>query len=116
MRYFHTNWMVSVFLACSVAGTPGTIFAAEGASSNYFPGAYGILLPGVAPEPGAVVANISLFYSADVSTAVLQGATNIGIEADAYYNLNQILYVWDAPAIGGRFAVGRVSSTRLFLS
>ena len=30
--------------------------AAEGAASNYFPGAYGSLLPGVAPEPGVACA------------------------------------------------------------
>jgi hypothetical protein len=36
--------------------------AGEGASSNYFPGAYGNLLLAVAPEPGPVAVSLNLFY------------------------------------------------------
>jgi hypothetical protein len=52
------------------------------------------------------LADLSLFYRAKASRAVLQGAANLSVEVDAYYNLIQGLHVWDAPAIGGRFAVG----------
>lgn len=80
--------------------------AAEGGASNYFPGAYGTLLVGLAPEPGPVFASLNLFYSAEASRAVLEGQVEYGIETDAFYTLMQGLYTWDAPAIGGRFAIG----------
>ena len=41
------------------------VHAGEGAASNYFPGAYGDFLVGVAPEPGPVAAVLNLFYSAE---------------------------------------------------
>ena len=105
MRIEATGQLAALFssalLACTTAG-----LAAEGASSNYFPGAYGSLLPGVAPEPGGVLADLNLYYNAKASRAVLQGAANLSVEVEAYYNLIQGLYVWDTAAIGGRFAVG----------
>ena len=51
--------------------------AAEGAFSNYVPGAYGTLLPGVAPEPGTVLQSVNLFYSGDTSFAVRQGQVGL---------------------------------------
>jgi len=47
--------------------------AGEGAFSNYFPGAYGSLLPGLAPEPGFVFANVNLLYNGKADRAVGQG-------------------------------------------
>jgi hypothetical protein len=80
--------------------------AAEGAASNYFPGSYGTLLVGVAPEPGPVFSNLNLFYSAEADRAVLQGRAEANIEVDAFYTFLQGYYIWDAPAIGGRFSIG----------
>jgi hypothetical protein len=80
--------------------------AAEGAASNYFPGAYGSLLVAVAPEPGPILADLNLFYSANVDRALLQGRANVGVDIDAFYTLVQGFYVWDAPSLGGRFAIG----------
>jgi len=79
--------------------------AAEGAASNYFPGAYGTLLVAVAPEPGPVFADLNLFYSAEVDRAILQGRANTDVEINAFYTLIQGYYIWDAPAIGGRFGI-----------
>ena len=93
-------------VVCLIEGAANFVVAAEGASSNYFPGAYGNLLVAVAPEPGPVFANQNLFYTAEADRAVLQGRVDTGIEIDAFYTLLQGLYVWDAPAVGGRFAVG----------
>jgi hypothetical protein len=106
MELFRKSCVACVFVAHTATAIPDTALAAEGASSNYFPGAYGSLLPGVAPEPGGVLADLNLYYNADASRAVLQGAANLSVEIAAYYNLIQGLYVWDAPAFGGRFAVG----------
>jgi hypothetical protein len=83
-----------------------TAQAGEGASSNYFPGAYGSLLVGMAPEPGPVVASVNLFYSGSADISVRQGRVDTNINANAFYSLAQGLYVWDAPEIGGRFAIG----------
>ena len=92
--------------ACLPGCVTNDVMAAEGASSNYFPGAYGNLLVAVAPEPGPVLANQNLFYTAEADRAVLQGRVDTSVEIDAFYTLLQGLYVWDAPAVGGRFAVG----------
>ena len=92
--------------ACLSQGVADGAMAAEGASSNYFPGAYGTLLVAVAPEPGPILADMTLFYSAEADRAVLQGRVDSNVEIDAFYSLLQGFYVWDAPAIGGRFAVG----------
>ncbi|MBT3143649.1 MULTISPECIES: SphA family protein [Roseobacteraceae] len=82
------------------------VYAGEGAFSNYFPGAYGSLLPGMAPEPGYVFANVNLLYSGKANRAVSEGKINTSMESKAFYALFQGLHVWDAPALGGRFAVG----------
>jgi hypothetical protein len=87
-------------------GIAGHAIAAEGAASNYFPGAYGTLLVGVAPEPGPVFVDLNLYYSAEVDRAVLQGRANANVEIKAFYTLLGGYYFWDAPAIGGRFGVG----------
>ena len=88
-----------------LSGIAGHAIAAEGAASNYFPGAYGTLLVAVAPEPGPLVADLNLFYSAEADRAVLQGRANADVEIDAFYTLLQGFYIWDAPAIGGRFGM-----------
>ena len=92
--------------ACLSEGVADGAMASEGASSNYFPGAYGSLLVAVTPEPGPVLANLNFFYIAEADRAVLQGRANTSVDIDAFYTLLQGLYVWDAPAVGGRFAVG----------
>jgi len=80
--------------------------AAEGAFSNYFPGAYGSLLPGVAPKPGWVGANLNLLYGGKADRAVLQGRLDIDVKTTAFYSLLQGLHVLEAPMIGGYFAMG----------
>ncbi len=65
-----------------------------------------IFFVSVAPDPGPVLVDLNLFYSADVGTAVLQGTVDTSLEAQAYYNLLMGLYVWDTPALNGRFAMG----------
>jgi len=93
-------------LAFLLAQIPTTGEAGEGAFSNYFPGAYGSLLPGVAPEPGYVFANVNLFYNGKADRAVGQGQLQATMESKAVYSLFQGLHVWDAPEIGGQFAIG----------
>ncbi len=97
---------IATSLAILLAQFPELADAGEGAFSNYFPGAYGSLLPGVAPEPGYVFANVNLLYNAKASRAVGQGQIQTSIESSAFYSLFQGLHVWDEPALGGRFAIG----------
>lgn len=80
--------------------------AAEGASSNYFPGSYGDYAVAVAPEPGWTYLNYSLFYSANVDRSVLQGRVNANIDTFAYTNMSAGLYTMERPVLGGRFAFG----------
>jgi len=91
---------------CFLKGIASHAIAAEGAASNYFPGAYGTLLVGVAPEPGPLFVDLNLVYSADVDRAVLQGRANTDVEVNAAYTLLGGYYYWDVPAIGGRFGIG----------
>jgi len=99
-----TKFGLSLLLLPLLAQTPAE--AGEGAFSNYFPGAYGSLLPGMAPEPGYVFANVNLLYNGKASRAVQQGQLQASMESKAFYSLFQGLHVWDAPALGGRFAIG----------
>jgi hypothetical protein len=87
-------------------GLAGHAIAAEGAASNYFPGSYGTLLVAVAPEPGPLFSDLNLFYSAEADRAVLEGRVDTDIETYAFYTLLQGYYIWDVPAIGGRFGIG----------
>ncbi|MGI9353433.1 MAG: SphA family protein [Rhizobiaceae bacterium] len=91
---------------CLAAYPSSESLAAEGAASNYFPGAYGSILPGVAPEPGPLVQSLNLYFNGKASGAVLSGTANVSIAADAFVTMVQGVYAWDAPEIGGRFAVG----------
>lgn len=101
-----TKSAISLISALSVLGGTQVAGAAEGAFSNYFPGAYGTLLPGVAPEPGTVLQSVNLFYGGDAAFAVRQGQIDLDISAESFFTLAQGLYVWDLPDIGGRFAIG----------
>ncbi|UWQ93051.1 transporter [Rhodobacteraceae bacterium M382] len=93
-----------VVLMTALAHT--SVDAGEGAFSNYFPGAYGSLLPGMAPEPGSVFANVNLLYRGQADRAVKNGQIQASMKSDAFYSLFQGMHVWDAPMLGGRFAVG----------
>ncbi len=97
---------ISQIFAITLVVSQTSAHAGEGAFSNYFPGAYGALLPGVAPEPGPVFANVNLLYRGTANRAVKEGQIQTSIKSTAFYSLFQGLHVWDAPAIGGRFAVG----------
>ncbi|MGI9483520.1 MAG: SphA family protein, partial [Hyphomicrobiales bacterium] len=96
-------WLIATILALFLANNAR---AAEGAASNYFPGAYGNLLVAVAPEPGPVAVSLNLFFKGKTDFAVRQGRIDTGLTATAFYTLAQGLYVWDAPDAGGRFAFG----------
>ncbi len=97
-----------LFVVLAILGVQvsGRAEAGEGAFSNYFPGAYGKLLPGIAPEPGSAFANVNLLYSAKANRAIAQGQLHASMETKAFYSLFQGLHVWDAPSLGGRFGVG----------
>lgn len=83
-----------------------TVYGAEGASSHYFPGFAGTFAVAVAPEPGPIFVNTTLFYGATADQAALQGRVNVGIDAFAVYDLLTGLYVFQKPVLGARFAVG----------
>ncbi len=106
------NWnayrkaLTAAVLAVLLTQIPAPSEAGEGAFSNYFPGAYGSLLPGMAPEPGNVFASVNLLYNGKASRAVNGGKIDASMESKAFYALFQGLHVWDAPELGGRFAIG----------
>jgi hypothetical protein len=85
-------------------------FAAEGASSNYFPGAYGTVAVAIPPPEGWTYLNTSLFYAADAEQAVLQGRLHAGVDAFAFSNTSTGMYVFEKPVLGGQFAIGATLS------
>lgn len=80
--------------------------AAEGGSSNYFPGAYGALLPALAPDVGYVASSMNLFYHAKADKAVRNGKVELEIEANALYSYSQLFRTWDTSWEGVSFAIG----------
>jgi hypothetical protein len=84
--------------------------AAEGAFSNYFPGAYGTVAVAIPPAEGWTYLNTSLFYAADAEQAVLQGRLNAGLDTSAFYNFSTGIYVFEKPMLGGQFAMGATLS------
>ena len=80
--------------------------AAEGASSNYFPGSYGDFLIATAPDPGWIYQNYNMFYDANVNQAVLQGRVNADIDTFSYANMSAGLYTFKEPVLGATFTMG----------
>ncbi len=97
------TWLIAAILLLFLVNNTQ---AAEGAASNYFPGAYGSLLVAMAPEPGPVAVSLNLFFKGKTDFAVRQGRLDTDLTATAFYTLAQGLYVWDVPESGGRFAFG----------
>ena len=68
--------------------------AAEGASSNYFPGSNGTVAIATPPTVGWSYLNYNLFFAADTELAVLQGRLNVDLDTV------------EKPVLGSRFAMG----------
>ncbi len=79
--------------------------AAEGASSNYFPGGYGDYAVATAPSPGFIYLNYNLFVDASVERTVLQGRVNADFNTFAYVNMSTFVYAFDEPVLGSQFAM-----------
>src|SRR5262245_30024408 len=80
--------------------------AAEGGFSDYFPGAFGSFLVGVAPQPGLMLASQTLIYGANVNRAVLDGRVDTHLKTFAVFDLLSAAYTADVPMLGGRFQLG----------
>lgn len=80
--------------------------ASEGAFSYYFPGIGGSFAVAVAPDPGPLLVNQTLFLGGSVNRAVLQGRSNAALDLFAVYDLLGGLYTFEKPLLGGRFSMG----------
>ncbi|NHZ72941.1 MAG: hypothetical protein GWP16_00515 [Nitrospirae bacterium] len=98
---------VAFCLFCALILSSGRVaIAAEGASSNYFPGSYGTVAVATPPTVGWTYLNYSLFFAADTERAVLQGRLNVDLDTAAYFNMSSGIYTFEQPVLGGRFAMG----------
>ena len=79
--------------------------AAEGAASNYFPGTYGNIAVATPPSKGWSYLNQSLFYTANVDRALLQGRVNASLDTSAFYNYSYPVYTFKEPVLGADFAI-----------
>lgn len=105
----HENTIRSaaIFLSISLlSGYSSLSGAAEGASSNYFPGTYGDYAAAVGPEPGWLLLDYNLFYTAEVDRAVLQGRETAELDVFSYVNMPALLYTFEEPVAGARFSMG----------
>ncbi len=82
--------------------------AAEGASSNYFPGTYGLIMPAVAPVEGGNFTSMNLFYRATGSRSVAKGKLNLGIKVRSAVTAGQFIRAWELPS-GGTFVMGVIA-------
>jgi len=100
--------MISVVLLLACCLLPGQerVHATEGAGSYFFPGAFATFAAAMTPDPGFLVANQMLFYSAKADKAVLNGRVDLNLEADAFYNYFGGFYTFAAPILGSRLQVG----------
>jgi hypothetical protein len=83
-----------------------SLFAAEGGYSNYIPGTYGDFAVAVAPDPGLLIRNDIIYYSADESRAVLQGQARADVDVSFTMNFLTGLYTTDLEVLGGKYALG----------
>jgi hypothetical protein len=96
--------ILAVGLAACVIGHSAQ--ASEGASSYYFPGAFGTFLVAVPPEPGFGVANQALIFSGNAQRAVLNGRPTLGLQAFALYDFVAANYTFEQPVLGARLQIG----------
>jgi hypothetical protein len=97
------GWLAALAATC-VTGQAAR--ASEGASSYYFPGAFGTFLVSVPPEPGFSVANQALIFGGNAQRAVLNGRQTLGLQAFALYNFVAASYTFEQPILGARLQIG----------
>jgi len=88
--------------------TPRTASAAEGATSLYIPGGAGDILIAQSPKPGLQVANQVFVQNGNVSTAVLQGAVDIGLDLDVVLNFAAASYTFEKQILGATYTIGTI--------
>jgi len=98
--------VIATLFAALILSSGHVAVAAEGASSNYFPGSYGTVAVATPPTVGWTYLNYNLFYAADAERAVLQGRVNTDLDTSAYFNMSSAIYAFEEPVLGGRFAMG----------
>jgi hypothetical protein len=98
--------VIATLFAALILSSGRVAVAAEGASSNYFPGSYGTVAVATPPTVGWTYLNYNLFYAADAERAVLQGRVNTDLDTSAYFNMSSAIYAFEEPVLGGRFAMG----------
>lgn len=103
----HTAFLLIVSIACTLAA-PQTPHAAEGASSNYYPGTYGDLLVALQPKPGRFSGlNYTGYVSSTIDKAVLNDKAAINTEVQQGFVAPLGLYTFKEPILGGAtFSVG----------
>ncbi len=98
--------IVSCLFGALILSSGRVAAAAEGASSNYFPGSYGTVAVATPPTVGWSYLNYNLFFAADTERAVLQGRLNVDLDTFAYFNMSSGVYTFEKPVLGSRFAMG----------
>lgn len=94
-------WWCLVCLG-ALCSAPLALYASEGGSSYYFPGAFGSFAVAVPPAPGSQFVNQTLYYHGDADKAVLHGHVGLSLKATALYNYFGGSYTFQAPVLGGR--------------
>jgi hypothetical protein len=111
MKRFIMDILMHTFIGCMLClgilfSGQLPVYASEGGSSYYFPGAFATFAVAATPDSGFQFVNQTLYYHADVDKAVLQGRVGLSLKATALYNYFGGSYTPEAPVLGGRLQVG----------
>lgn len=98
--------LLTVLAATVFLSSPPVTYAAEGGYSNYVPGTYGDFGVALTPDPGLLLRNDIYYYSADESTAVLQGKVRFNLDATFKMNLLTGFYTTELKPLGGTYSFG----------
>jgi hypothetical protein len=97
------GWLAALAATCMMGHSAQ---ASEGASSYYFPGAFGSFLVAVPPEPGFSVASQTLIFGGNAQRAVLNGRQTLGLQAFALYDFIGASFTFEQPVLGARLQIG----------
>jgi len=104
-RIKKTALVVPAVLTIFCASIPSAVFAAEGASSHYLPGAVGDIFLAVPPEPGFTAANTFWYQTGSTEAALLEGQLTLGLDLDLFLNLVSLSYTFEKVLLGGRYTI-----------
>jgi hypothetical protein len=93
-------------VATLLLAVPGSVWAAEGASTEYIGGFTGFAAGYVPTDPGTYFSNYLYFYSASTSVVPVNGQPALDVSTDVYFEIAQFTWVTKYTLLGGNYGFG----------